>query len=108
MTLKPEIQKEIQSAQEKQLKVSLKLLSGSDKKALTSFLQSGQAPGNKVFKSLKPNVQKTILKMNITSIEIIIRKSRNPITKIRFRMAKFSYESLLKNINKELNKTKKH
>ncbi|MDA3957112.1 hypothetical protein [Oceanispirochaeta sp.] len=107
MKLKPEIQKEIQTTQEKQLKNALKLLSGSDKKALTAFLQSGQVPGSKPFKNLKPNVQKTVLKLNITNVEIVIKRTRNPIIKWRYKMAMFSYGSLLKSTNKELEKTKK-
>ena len=80
MKLKPEIQKEIQNKQEKRLKKTLKLLSGSDRKALTAFLQSSQAPGSMAFKSLKPNVQKIVLKLNISNIEIIIKRTRNPFT----------------------------
>jgi hypothetical protein len=101
LNLKPEIQKEIQTTQEKQLKYTLKLLSGSDRKALVAFLQSGQAPGSKAFKNLKPNVKKSVLKINITNIEIIIKRTRNPITKWRYKIAKFSYEALLKDAIKE-------
>ncbi len=96
MKLKPHVQKEIRTKQEKQLKNILKMLSGSDRKALTAFLQSGQAPGSKAFKNLKPNVQKYVLKLNMTSIEILIRNTRNPITKWRFKMARFSYGNMLK------------
>lgn len=104
MKLKPEILKKIQSTQEKQLKMALKLLSGSDKKALTAFLQSGQAPGSKAFKNLKPNVQKSVLKLHIKNIEIVIKGTRNPLAKWRYKMAKFSYENLLKNTSKEFKK----
>ncbi len=97
MKLKPEIQKEIQTKQEKRLKKMLKLLSGSDRKALTAFLQTGQAPGSRAFKNLKPSVQKCVLKLNITNIEIIIKGTRNPFTRWRYKMAKFSYDNLLKN-----------
>ena len=107
MKLSPEIQKEIRTKQEKQLKNTLKLLSGSDRKALTAFLQSGQAPGSKGFKTLKPNVQKCVLKLNISNIGIVIKRTRNPITKWRYKMAKFSYESLLKSTNKEMEKSRK-
>jgi len=107
LKLKPEVQKEIQKKQEKQLKSALKLISGSDQKALTAFLQSGQAPGSKAFKALKPNVQKIVLKLNITSIEIVMANTRNPLTKLRFKIAKFSYESLLKNSGKDSAKTGK-
>ncbi|QEN08285.1 hypothetical protein EXM22_09900 [Oceanispirochaeta crateris] len=107
MKLTAEIKKEIQNAQEKQLKNILKLLSGSDRKALTAFLQSGQAPGSKAFKNLKPNVQKGILKLNMTNIEIMIKRTRNPITRWRYKIARFSYKSLLKGTKKELKKTKK-
>lgn len=100
MKLKPEIQKEIQSQQEKQLKRILKLLSGSDRKALTAFLQSGQAPGSKAYRNLKSNVQKYVLKLNLTSIEIIIKHVRNPISRFRFKMAKLSYKNMLKSIDK--------
>lgn len=100
MKLKPEIQKEIQSKQEKQLKRTLKLLSGSDRKALTAFLQSGQAPGSKAFRTLKSNVQKSVLKLNLTSIEIMIKRVRNPFSRFRYKMAKFSYENMLKSADK--------
>lgn len=96
MKLNPEIAKEIKTRQEKQLKRTLKLFSGSDRRALTEFLQSGQAPGSKAFKNLKPNVQKSVLKLNLTSIEIIIKRSRNPFTKIRYKIAGLSYEKMLK------------
>jgi hypothetical protein len=96
LKLKPEVQKEIRVKQEKQLKRLMKLLSGSDRKALTKFLQSGQAPGSKAYKSLKPNLQRGVLKLNITSIEIMINHARNPFSKFRFKMAKFSYEKMLK------------
>ena len=88
--------KEIQSRQEKQLKRLLKLLSGSDRKALTAFLQSGQAPGSKAYKNLKSNVQKSVLKLNLTSIEIMIKRVRNPFSRFRYKMAKYSYEKMLK------------
>ncbi|OQY32102.1 MAG: hypothetical protein B6241_11740 [Spirochaetaceae bacterium 4572_59] len=96
MKLKAEIKKEIQSKQEKQLKRTLKLLSGSERRALTEFLQSGQAPGSKAFRNLKSNVQKSVLKLNLTSVEIMIKRVRNPISRFRFKMAKFSYENMLK------------
>lgn len=96
MKLKPEIQKEIQSQQKKQLKRTMKLLSGSERKALTEFLQSGQAPGSKAFRNLKSNVQKSVLKLNLTSIEIMIKRVRNPFSRLRYKMAKFSYENMLK------------
>jgi len=107
LKLTPEVQKEIRNTQEKQLKNTLKLLAGSDRKALTAFLQSGQAPGSKSFNNLKPNLQKIVLKLNITNVEIIIKRIRNPFTRWRYKMAKFSYESLLKNTIKEMEKTKK-
>jgi len=107
LKLKPETEKEIRTTQEKLLKNTLKLLSGSDRKALTAFLQSGQAPGSKAFKALKPNVQKIVLKLNLTNIEIIIKGLRNPITRWRYKMAKISYERLLKNLIKDMNKPKK-
>lgn len=100
MKLKPEIMKEIQAKQEKQLKKALKLLSGSDKKALTEFLQSGQAPGSKTFRTLKPNVQRSVLKLNLSSIDIIIKRVRNPISKFRYKLAKLSYNNMLKSIDK--------
>ncbi len=104
MKLKPEIQKEIQKKQEKMLKTTYKLLSGSDQKALTAFLQSGATPGSKSFKGLKPNVQKSILKMNIANIDIVIKGTKNPLTRLRYGIAKFSYESLLKGTMKEKGK----
>ncbi len=107
MKLKPEVQKEIQTKQEKRLKSVLKLLSGSDKRALTAFLQSGQAPGSKAFKDLKPNVQKIVLKLNIENIDIVIKHTANPFTRWRFKLARFSYQSLLKNTAKEQEKSKK-
>ncbi|MDC7231672.1 MAG: hypothetical protein PQJ58_00445 [Spirochaetales bacterium] len=94
--ISPEIQKEIQARQEKQLKKTLKLFSGSDRKALTGFLQSGQAPGSKEFKTLKPNVQKSVLKLNLISIEIMIKKVRNPFSRFRLKLAKLSYEKMMK------------
>ncbi len=100
MKLKPEVMKEIQARQEKQLKRIQKLLSGSDRRALNEFLQSGQAPGSKAFKSLKSNVQKSVLKLNLTSIEIMIKRVRNPLTKFRFKIAKLSYENMLKAADK--------
>lgn len=100
MKLKPEVMKEIQSKQEKQLKRIQKLLSGSDRRALNDFLQSGQAPGSKGFKSLKANVQKSVLKLNLTSIEIIIKRARNPFSKFRYKLAKLSYENMLKAADK--------
>ncbi len=96
MKFKPEVQKEITRRQEKQLKVILKQLSGSDRKSLSEFLRSGQAPGSKAYKALKPNVQKSVLKLNLSSFEIILKRTRNPFTKFRVRMAKISYESMLK------------
>jgi hypothetical protein len=96
LKLKPEVIKEIQSRQEKQLKRVQKLLSGSDRRALNEFLQSGQAPGSKAFKNLKANVQKSVLKLNITSIEIIIKRARNPFSRLRYKIAKISYEKMLK------------
>ncbi len=95
------------SRQEQQLKQILKLMSGKDRKDLTDFLQSGQAPGSKAFKKLKANVQKNILKMNITSVEIIIKRSRNPFTKLRYLLAKISYNGLLKTTIKEQEKSRK-
>ncbi len=96
MKLKPEVQKEISRRQEKQLKVIFKQLSGSDRKSLTEFLRSGQAPGSKAYKALKPNVQKSVLKLNLSTFDIILKRSRNPITKFRVKMAKVSYQSMLK------------
>ncbi|MBF9018687.1 MULTISPECIES: hypothetical protein [unclassified Oceanispirochaeta] len=100
MKLKPEIEKEIQTQQEKQLKRIQKLLSGSDRKALIEFLQSGQAPGSKAFRKLKSNVQKSVLRLNLTSIEIIIKRVRNPISRFRYKMAKLTYENMLKSTDK--------
>lgn len=100
MKLKPEIEKEIKSQQEKQLKRIQKLLSGSDRKALIAFLQSGQAPGSKIFRNLKPNVQKSVLKLNLSSIDIIIKRTRNPISKFRYKMAKLTYTNMLKSADK--------
>ncbi|MDC7223541.1 MAG: hypothetical protein PQJ60_07345 [Spirochaetales bacterium] len=98
MKLKPEIQKELRTAQDKQLKRILKLLSGSDKRALNGFLQSGQNPGSKAFKQLKPNVQRCVLKLNLTSIEIMKKGAKNPFTRFRLGLAKLSNESMLKAI----------
>ena len=107
MKLKPEIQKEIQAKQEKRLKNTLKLLSGSDKRALTAFLQSGQAPGSKSFNSLKPNVQKSVLKLNIANLDILIKRTGNPLTRWRLKLAKLSNESLMGKVERELEKTRK-
>lgn len=96
MKIKPEVMKEIRGKQEKQLKRIQKLLSGSDRKALNAFLQSGQAPGSKAFKGLKPTVQKSVLRLNLTSIGIIIKAPGNPFTRFRYKLAKLSYEKMLK------------
>ncbi|MBN2626471.1 MAG: hypothetical protein JXA95_07380 [Spirochaetales bacterium] len=99
MKIHPDVQKEIQRKQEKQLKNALKLLSGSQKKALNTFLESGQSPASKDFKALKPNVQKIVLKMNITSMDIVIERTKNPFARWRYKLARLSSTSLLKNIS---------
>ncbi|MDC7220014.1 MAG: hypothetical protein PQJ59_08745 [Spirochaetales bacterium] len=96
MKVKPEVQKEIQKLQEKQLKRTMKLLSGSDKKSLTTFLQSGSTPGSKDFRALKPNVQRGVIKLNLTSVDVMLKRGKNPISKMRLKLAKFSYERMLK------------
>ncbi len=81
-------------------------MTAKDKKDMAAFLKSGRAPGSKEFRNLKPNVQKGILKVSLCGIEVIIKRTRNPFTKIRYATAKFSYDRLLKSM-KEDSKPKK-
>ena len=106
MKIKPEVQKEIISRQEKIMKLLSKQMQGKDRNDLIAFLQSGKAPGSKEFSKLKPNVQKGVAKLNLAGLEIMINRTKNPISKFRYMLAKVSVEKLMKSGTKEKKKKK--
>jgi len=109
MKIKPEVQQEIMVRQERVLKASYKLMQGKDRKTMDEFLKSGKAPGSKEFRTLKPNVQRAVVKLNVSGLEVMIKRTKNPFSKLRYMLAKTSADRLLKSdiSNKKVKKVKK-
>jgi len=91
---KQRVNAEVQKAQEKILKVYTRRMQGKEKRALTSFLQKGGRIGSSEFQALSSTSKDALVELNLKSIEIMKRHTKNPIKKIRFSVAGFMTKKL--------------
>ncbi|WP_028975393.1 hypothetical protein [Spirochaeta cellobiosiphila] len=93
-TNKKRVQAEVQKAQEKILKVYTRRMQGKEKRALTAFLQKGGRIGSSEFQTLSSTSKDALVELNLKSIEIMKRHTKNPFQKIRFSVAGFMTKKL--------------
>jgi hypothetical protein len=79
-----------------------KRLSGKRINSLNNFLSSGKQPGSSEFFRLHPLVQEVVLKLNITSIDVMAKHTKNPVKKAIF----FLQKAMLKRLAKSKKKKK--
>jgi len=100
---KERMNREILQAQERIVKVYSRHLTNKDRLKLNDFFTGKSRVGSKEFYALSPNLQELVMKLNLSSLGIMSKWARNPFTKIRLALAKWSLNSL----NKEKDKKKK-
>ncbi|MGM0443145.1 MAG: hypothetical protein ACQEQV_03065 [Fibrobacterota bacterium] len=92
---KDRMHRELFKKQQRIQQLYQKRLSGKNIKALNTFLSSGKQPGSAEFFKLAPLVQEVVLRLNLTSIEVMGKYTVNPIKKGLFFLQKMMLKRLV-------------
>ncbi|ERP31462.1 hypothetical protein [Chitinivibrio alkaliphilus] len=106
-TNKQDMHRELFKKQQQVQQVYQKRLSGKNINALNTFLSSGKQPGSAEFFKLHPLVQEVVLKLNLTSIDVMAKHTRNPIKKGVFLLQKAMFKRLARGNQKKRTPKKK-
>jgi hypothetical protein len=86
-----DVQNEIAKKQQAIVRQYQKPLSmGKNMKLLQDFLMSGKAVGSASYLELSPILQEIVMKLNLSSIEILARNEKNFFKKLRYKIAMFA------------------
>jgi hypothetical protein len=113
-TVSQEAQNEIMKKQQAIIRQYQKLLSqGQNMQKLQNFLLSQKPVGSAAYLELSPVLQEVVLKLNLSSIEILIKNEKNFFKKLRLKIAVFATKKMAnagkakKQMEKEKAKKKK-
>ena len=94
-TIKPDVQNEITKKQQAIIRQYQHPLSqGQNMQKLQNFIASAKPVGSAAYFELPPTLQEIVLKLNLSSIEILIKNEKNPFKKLRFKLAMFATKKM--------------
>ncbi|MDR0303742.1 MAG: hypothetical protein LBH98_03100 [Chitinispirillales bacterium] len=67
---------------------------GKNMKLLQDFLMSQKTVGSAAYLELSPILQEIVLKLNLSSIEILVKNEKNPFKKLRYKIAIFATKKM--------------
>ncbi|UPA16379.1 hypothetical protein bcCo53_000521 [Borrelia coriaceae] len=103
------INAEIMNSQEKILKLYMRRLQKKDQIILQNFIMEGHKVGSKIFNNLSRNLKEIITIMNIESLKVLLKNTRNPIKKLYIKFSAWTLNKLLKSINTQnITQEKRH
>jgi hypothetical protein len=84
------------------------LSQGQNQQKLQDFIMSGKPIGSSAYLELSPMLQEVVMKLNLSSIEILAKNEKNPFKKLRFKVALFATKKMADagKAKKELQKNK--
>ncbi|AAX17031.1 hypothetical protein [Borrelia hermsii] len=94
-----QINAEIMNSQEKILKLYMRRLQKKDQVMLQNFIMEGHKVGSKIFNNLPKTLQEIITIMNIESLRVLLKNTKNPIKKLYIKFSTWTLNKLLKSIN---------
>ncbi|WP_024653511.1 hypothetical protein [Borrelia persica] len=100
-----QINAEIIKSQEKILKLYMRRLQKKEQIMLQTFMLEEHKVGSKIFNNLPKILKEIILIMNIESLKILLKNTRNPIKKLYIKFSNWSLNKLLKSIDNSNKKT---
>ncbi len=89
-----DLQREIMKGQEKIISMYRKRLTPKFQQELQKFASSGKQIGSSEFFKLSPLVREIIVKLSMANIETMIKRTKNPLKKIQFMVARFVTKKL--------------
>jgi len=90
-----DVQNEIMKKQQAIIRQYQKPLSqGQNMQKLQNFIMSQKAPGSAAYLELSPMLQEVVMKLNLSSIEIMIKNEKNWFKKIRLQIAMFATKKM--------------
>ncbi|QFP41827.1 hypothetical protein F9Y90_01635 [Borrelia miyamotoi] len=102
------INSEIMSSQERILKLYMKRLQKKEQMMLQNFIMEGHKVGSKIFNNLPKNLKEIITIMNIESLKVLMKNTKNPIKKLYIKFSNWTLNKLLKSLdNSNINQNKK-
>ncbi|AAX17849.1 MULTISPECIES: hypothetical protein [Borrelia] len=94
-----QINAEIMNSQERILKLYMRRLQKKDQIILQNFIMEGHKVGSKIFNNLSRILKEIITIMNIESLKVLLRNTKNPIKKLYIKFSTWTLNKLLKSIN---------
>ncbi|AHH03518.1 Hypothetical protein BHY_0567 [Borrelia nietonii YOR] len=94
-----QINAEIMNSQERILKLYIRRLQKKDQVMLQNFIMEGHKVGSKIFNNLPKTLQEIITIMNIESLRVLLKNTKNPIKKLYIKFSTWTLNKLLKSIN---------
>jgi hypothetical protein len=67
---------------------------GKNMKLMQDFLASQKPVGSAAYLELPPILQEVILKMNLSSIEVLVNNEKNPFKKLRYKLMSFATKKM--------------
>jgi len=90
-----QVQNEIMKKQQAIIRQYQKPLSqGQNQMKLQNFITSGKQIGSSAYLELSPMLQEVVMKLNLSSIEILAKNEKNPFKKLRFKIALFATKKM--------------
>ncbi|AHH10706.1 Hypothetical protein BCO_0062700 [Borrelia coriaceae ATCC 43381] len=87
----------------------MRRLQKKDQIILQNFIMEGHKVGSKIFNNLSRNLKEIITIMNIESLKVLLKNTRNPIKKLYIKFSAWTLNKLLKSINTQnITQEKRH
>ncbi|WKC75322.1 hypothetical protein QIA36_03160 [Borreliella yangtzensis] len=104
------INSEIMKSQERILKLYMRRLQKKDQITLQNFILEGHKVGSKIFNNLPKILKEIIAIMNIESLKVLKKYTKNPIKMLYIKFSSWTLNKLIKTLGIEFNnnKTAKH
>ncbi|AWG42895.1 hypothetical protein CR532_02740 [Candidatus Borreliella tachyglossi] len=108
-----QINSEIMRSQERILKLYMRRLQKKDQIMLQNFILEEHKVGSKIFNSLPRTLREIITIMNLESLKVLLKNTKNPFKKLYIRFSTWTLTKLFKSLdhantqNKHLKNIKK-
>jgi hypothetical protein len=94
-SIKQEVQNEIAKKQQAIIRqYQYPLSQGQNMQKLQSYIMSSKPVGSAAYLELPPILQEIALKLNLSSIEILMNNETNPFKKLRYKLAMFATKKM--------------
>ncbi|UGQ17315.1 hypothetical protein [Borrelia sp. RT1S] len=100
-----QINSEIMRTQERILKLYMRRLQKKDQTMLQNFIMEGHKVGSKVFNNLPKILREIITIMNLESLKVLLRNTKNPFKILYIKFSTWTLNKLLRSLT-ELNTNK--